>query len=402
MPKVILPIFLLLWIAHSTMALAAPLLEALNIDTISKTPNDTVYPTFLGGDAALFKYLNSNIKYPKISKEKGEQGMAIIGFEITELGYTTNIKVLQSSGFLELDEEAMRVVAFMPKWNPGTINGIPLNVFYNLPIRFTLSGGNQKLPVEPPGEFSYKITFSNTLEEPFPRSYEEVKIAETPSYIISEFTNLPLKRHNARIEIYDSTGQGLLKTNYRFKPKDYDYFIYFQNYLDPNFQAGKWLFKFYLNDSLYAEEHLNVLPADSGYVNPDFEFLGLSAGLQLNRYKVLELNYIFWGFLERKTPSAVSFNAGAEINLDQKMYALKVGFVGSYIFSFGLHLKQFADFRGNNSFGIQPEIGFGYRLFNLSYGYNLQFLNDFPNINRNFIVARMGIRVKKVKPISQF
>ena len=40
-------------------------------------------------------------------------------------------------GYL-LEEEAIRVVKAMPKWNPGKQNGRPVAVQYNLPIRFTL------------------------------------------------------------------------------------------------------------------------------------------------------------------------------------------------------------------------------------------------------------------------
>ena len=37
-----------------------------------------------------------------------------------------------------LDEEAIRVISSMPKWNPGTINGTPVKVKYTLPIVFKL------------------------------------------------------------------------------------------------------------------------------------------------------------------------------------------------------------------------------------------------------------------------
>jgi hypothetical protein len=38
----------------------------------------------------------------------------------------------------------MRVVKEMPKWKPGKQDGKPVNVQYNLPIKFTLSKEEDK------------------------------------------------------------------------------------------------------------------------------------------------------------------------------------------------------------------------------------------------------------------
>jgi hypothetical protein len=38
----------------------------------------------------------------------------------------------------EMDEESMRVVRKMPHWEPGMIDGEPVQVAFNLPIRFKL------------------------------------------------------------------------------------------------------------------------------------------------------------------------------------------------------------------------------------------------------------------------
>jgi protein TonB len=36
------------------------------------------------------------------------------------------------------DEEAIRVVKSMPKWNPGVQNGKNVRVYYNMPIVYKL------------------------------------------------------------------------------------------------------------------------------------------------------------------------------------------------------------------------------------------------------------------------
>ena len=36
------------------------------------------------------------------------------------------------------DEDAMRVVGLMPRWNPGNQGGIPVRVRFTLPVKFVL------------------------------------------------------------------------------------------------------------------------------------------------------------------------------------------------------------------------------------------------------------------------
>lgn len=94
-------------------------------------------PSFPGGDAALMKYLGSNIKYPAIAKDAGIQGTVFVTFVVDEKGDVKDVKVLRSLGG-GTDEEAIRVVKNMPKWTPGKQRGKAVKVQYNLPIRFTL------------------------------------------------------------------------------------------------------------------------------------------------------------------------------------------------------------------------------------------------------------------------
>jgi protein TonB len=37
------------------------------------------------------------------------------------------------------DEEALRMVAGMPRWKPGKQNGIPVKVYFTIPIKFVLN-----------------------------------------------------------------------------------------------------------------------------------------------------------------------------------------------------------------------------------------------------------------------
>jgi protein TonB len=87
--------------------------------------------------ADLYSYLGNNIKYPVMAKESGIQGKVYVTFVVERDGSITDVKVLRGIGG-GCDEEAVRVVASMPRWKPGKQRGKPVRVQYNLPVRFTL------------------------------------------------------------------------------------------------------------------------------------------------------------------------------------------------------------------------------------------------------------------------
>lgn len=94
-------------------------------------------PQFPGGDAALFEYLSTHIKYPTIAEENGVQGRVIVTFVVERDGSITDVKVVKSVD-PSLDKEASRVVKGMPRWIPGKQNGAPVRVKYTVPVTFRL------------------------------------------------------------------------------------------------------------------------------------------------------------------------------------------------------------------------------------------------------------------------
>lgn len=90
-----------------------------------------------GGQEALFKYLQKEMKYPQIAKENGIQGTVFVNFVVGKDGKIRDVKILRGVNKM-LDEEAIRVVKAMPSWKPGKQRGKPVSVSYNLPIKFTL------------------------------------------------------------------------------------------------------------------------------------------------------------------------------------------------------------------------------------------------------------------------
>lgn len=100
-------------------------------------------PQFPGGDEARIKFMNQNVRYPKAALEQGIQGTVYVTFVVEKDGNISNIRVIR--GVHEsLDNEALRVVAMMPKWNPGTQKGKPVRVQYNVPLKFSLAKDSDK------------------------------------------------------------------------------------------------------------------------------------------------------------------------------------------------------------------------------------------------------------------
>lgn len=129
-------------------------IEIIEIEEVNEEPEVFIVvedmPTFPGceseknkaerekcADTELRKYLGRTVKYPAMAKDAGIAGRVYVNFVVMEDGSIAKIKLLKGIGG-GCDEEAMRVVKKMPKWNPGKQRGRNVRVSYNLPINFVL------------------------------------------------------------------------------------------------------------------------------------------------------------------------------------------------------------------------------------------------------------------------
>jgi len=91
------------------------------------------------GDAAIFKYINHNVKYPAIAKEYNITGKVYVNFIVDKSGSVTNVKIVRGVD-KNLDAEATRLLKSMPKYcKPGKQRGKSVRVMYTIPINFTLN-----------------------------------------------------------------------------------------------------------------------------------------------------------------------------------------------------------------------------------------------------------------------
>ncbi|MFD1144040.1 TonB family protein [Larkinella insperata] len=94
-------------------------------------------PEFPGGMKELGAYLMRTIRYPAEARQNSTQGRVFIQFTVGTTGDIYGLRVKKGIG-AGCDEEAVRVVSQMPRWNPGLQNGKPVSTQYVLPIEFVL------------------------------------------------------------------------------------------------------------------------------------------------------------------------------------------------------------------------------------------------------------------------
>lgn len=93
---------------------------------------------FPGGLQAMMQWLSMNVRYPEDAMKNDVQGRVIVKFVVNPDGSISDPTVLRSVE-PSLDEEAIRVVMAMPKWEAAENNGQKVASYFNLPIAFKLS-----------------------------------------------------------------------------------------------------------------------------------------------------------------------------------------------------------------------------------------------------------------------
>ncbi len=132
-----------------------PIMDA-NVNPYSQTNGDPIVADAIGPipemDSKIYsvvdqkpemymlrEFLFDNMIYPETAMKAGIQGVSTIGFVVNESGMLSNIKVVNSSGNNELDNEAIRVIRKTNgRWKPGRINGNAVKSQMSIPITFEI------------------------------------------------------------------------------------------------------------------------------------------------------------------------------------------------------------------------------------------------------------------------
>jgi periplasmic protein TonB len=94
-------------------------------------------PEYPGGNNALLKFINENLRYPAEAVNNNIQGRVILKFVVNTNGSIDRIEVLRGIDPL-LDNEAIRVVKALPNFKPGKQRGVPVPVWFTLPVLFKI------------------------------------------------------------------------------------------------------------------------------------------------------------------------------------------------------------------------------------------------------------------------
>lgn len=110
----------------------------VNTPVIEKTDQPIYVPEVMphfNGD--IMEYLQKNIRYPDAARESGIEGRVVVQFVVDENGNISGAKIIRGVAG-GCNEEALRVVNHMPRWEPGKQNGRAVKVYYTIPISFLL------------------------------------------------------------------------------------------------------------------------------------------------------------------------------------------------------------------------------------------------------------------------
>ena len=94
-------------------------------------------PEFPGGNSELLKFIGENLRYPADAQENNVQGRVTLKFVVNPNGSVDRIEVLRGVD-PSLDNEAIRVIKSLPNFKPGKQGGVPVPVWFSIPVVFQL------------------------------------------------------------------------------------------------------------------------------------------------------------------------------------------------------------------------------------------------------------------------
>ena len=91
----------------------------------------------------MLEFVYSNLKYPTKARDKGVEGICVVGFVIEKNGAVTGAKLARNIG-ADCGIETMKVINKFPNWIPGKQSGMAVRVQYMLPVKFKLESSSKE------------------------------------------------------------------------------------------------------------------------------------------------------------------------------------------------------------------------------------------------------------------
>jgi protein TonB len=92
-------------------------------------------PQFPGGAAEFMKWLTKNLRYPSSAQSQQVKGRVVAQFIINRDGSVTDLEVTEHLN-RACDNEVLRVLKMMPKWQPGLMDAKPCRTKVCIPVVF--------------------------------------------------------------------------------------------------------------------------------------------------------------------------------------------------------------------------------------------------------------------------
>ena len=94
-------------------------------------------PQFPGGASEFMKWLTRNLKYPSSAQKHKIKGKVVAQFIVNKDGTVTDIELVQPLN-TACDNEVLRVLRMMPKWQAGMMNAKPCRTKVCIPVVFNM------------------------------------------------------------------------------------------------------------------------------------------------------------------------------------------------------------------------------------------------------------------------
>lgn len=94
-------------------------------------------PQFPGGAAEFMKWLTKNLKYPAVAQNKKVKGRVVAQFIVNTDGSVSDLELTEHLD-KACDQEVLRVLRMMPKWQAGMMDAKPCRTKVCIPIVFNM------------------------------------------------------------------------------------------------------------------------------------------------------------------------------------------------------------------------------------------------------------------------
>lgn len=94
-----------------------------------------IMPEFPGGEQALKRFLQKNLRMPENNLEVGAEVKVVARFVVGSDGRVSGIEIIRAADEV-FDREVRRVILKMPEWKPGMQHNRKVAVYFSLPVNF--------------------------------------------------------------------------------------------------------------------------------------------------------------------------------------------------------------------------------------------------------------------------